>query len=383
MRWSWAMTGRNTMGCAGAVMSNHTLMASARYPPGRRRQLAGLLSSGLTRVRTGGLPMQTRMLRDLEVAALGLGCMGMSAFYGTADEGEAIATIHRALELGCTFFDTAEMYGPFTNEELVGRGLAGRRDDVVIATKFGIRFAPTADNPTNRVLDGSPANVRRSIEGSLQRLGTDHVDLYYLHRVDPRTPIEETVGAMGELVAEGKVRHLGLSEGAPDTIRRAHATHPITALQTEYSLWTRDVEAEILPTVRELGIVFVAYSPLGRGFLSGRFTSPDQLDENDFRRHGPRFTGENLDANQQLVAKVRELAQDKGCAPGQLALAWVLAQGEDLVPIPGTKRRKYLEENLAAVDVSLSSDDLARIDAEIPKAAGDRYDRRGMATVNR
>jgi len=327
--------------------------------------------------------MQTRKLRDLEVSALGLGCMGMSAFYGAADEDEAIATIRRALELGCTFFDTAEMYGPYTNEELLGRALAGRRDEVVIASKFGIRFAPTADNPTNRVLDGSPANVRRSIEGTLQRLGTDHVDLYYLHRVDAATPIEDTVGAMATLVEEGKVRHLGLSEASAETVRRAAAVHPITALQTEWSLWTRDIEEHILPAARELGIGVVPYSPLGRGFLSGRFTSPDELDENDFRRHGPRFTGENLERNLALVEKVREIAAEKGCTPGQLALAWVLAQGDDVVPIPGTKRRTYLEENLAAVDVRLTAEDLARIDAEVPAAAGDRYDRTGMTTVNR
>ena len=327
--------------------------------------------------------MQSRTLLDLEVSALGLGCMGMSAFYGAADEDEAIATIKRALELGCTFFDTAEMYGPFTNEELLGRVLAGRRDDVVIATKFGIRFEPTPDNPTNRVLDGSPANVRRSIEGSLKRLGTDHVDLYYLHRVDPATPIEDTVGAMATLVQEGKVRHLGLSEASAATLRRAAAVHPITALQTEWSLWTRDIEATILPAARELGTGIVPYSPLGRGFLSGRFTSPDQLDENDFRKHGPRFTGENLERNLRLVDKVREIASEKGCAPGQLALAWVLAQGDDVVPIPGTKRRTYLEENMAAVDVQLTPEDLARIEAEVPAAAGDRYDRTGMTTVNR
>jgi aryl-alcohol dehydrogenase-like predicted oxidoreductase len=327
--------------------------------------------------------MQTRKLGDLTVPALGLGCMGMSAFYGTADEGEALATIDRAIELGCTFLDTAEMYGPYTNEELVGRAIAGRRDDVVVATKFGFRIAPTPENPTNRVLDGSPANVRRSIEGSLQRLGTDHVDLYYLHRVDPGTPIEETVGAMGELVAEGKVRHIGLSEASADTLRRAHATHPITALQSEWSLWSRDIEDEIVPTARELGIGIVAYSPLGRGFLSGRFTSPDELDADDFRRHGPRFQGENLQQNLRLAAKVREIAEEKGCTPGQLALAWVLAQGDDVVPIPGTKRRQYLEENLGAADVRLTPEDLARIEAEVPAAAGDRYDGTGMATVNR
>ncbi len=327
--------------------------------------------------------MKHRTLGSLTVSELGLGCMGMSAFYGSTDDDESVATIHRALELGCTFLDTAEMYGPYTNEELVGRAIAGRRDDWTIATKLGIRFAHTEDNPTNRTLDGSAENVRRSIEGSLERLGTDHVDLYYLHRVDPDTPIEETVGAMGELVQEGKVRHLGLSEASPETIRRAHATHPITALQTEYSLWTRDPEAEILATVRELGIGFVPYSPLGRGFLSGRFSSPDELDADDFRRHGPRFQGEALEQNVQLAAKVREIAEEKGLTAGQLALAWVLAQGEDIVPIPGTKRRPYLEENLKAADVELTDDDLARIEAEVPRAAGDRYDATGMATVNR
>jgi aryl-alcohol dehydrogenase-like predicted oxidoreductase len=327
--------------------------------------------------------MNQRQLGSLTVSALGLGCMGMSAFYGTADEGEAIATIHRALELGVNFLDTAEMYGPYTNEELVGRAIAGRRDEVVIATKFGIRFAPTPDDPGNRVIDGSPANVRRSIEGSLQRLGVDYVDLYYQHRIDPSTPIEETVGALAELVSEGKVRHLGLSEAAPATIRRAHAVHPITAVQTEYSLWTRDAEADVLPTCRELGIGFVAYSPLGRGFLSGRFRAPDELAPDDFRRHLPRFQGDNLEANLRIVAKIEEIAHEKGVTPGQLALAWVLAQGDDITPIPGTKRRSYLEENVAAADVDLTEDDLARIHAEVPAPAGTRYDEARMRTVNR
>jgi aryl-alcohol dehydrogenase-like predicted oxidoreductase len=327
--------------------------------------------------------MNQRNLGSLTVPALGLGCMGMSAFYGTTDEGEALATIDRAFELGCNFLDTAEMYGPYKNEELVGKAIAGRRDQFVVATKFGIRWEPTEDDPTNRVLDGSPANVRRSIEGSLNRLGTDYVDLYYQHRIDPNVPVEETVGALAELVNEGKVRHLGLSEASPDTLRRAHAVHPITALQTEYSLWTRDPEADVLPAVRELGIGFVAYSPLGRGFLSGRFSSAEEIEKEDFRRHNPRFQGEAFDHNLALLSKVRELASEKGCTPGQLALAWVLAQGDDVVPIPGTKRRTYLEENLGAVDVELSADDLSRIAAEVPEPEGDRYDRTGMLTVNR
>ena len=329
--------------------------------------------------------MKRRKLGSLEVSALGLGCMGMSAFYGSADQGEAIAAIHRALELGIDFLDTAQSYGPMTNEELVGRAIKGHRDDYVIATKFARRMdaAMPGDMSSVGPLDGSAEHVRNSIEGSLKRLGTEHVDLYYQHRVDPSVPIEETVGAMAELVQQGKVRHIGLSEAAPETIRRAHAVHPITAVQTEYSLWTRDPEPEVLPTCRELGIGFVPYSPLGRGFLSGRFTSPDELDEGDFRRSGPRFTGENLKANQRLAAKVGEIAEEKGITPAQLALAWVLAQGEDLVPIPGTKRRKYLEENAAAVEVELSGKDLARIEAELPPPAGERYDEAGMATVNR
>jgi aryl-alcohol dehydrogenase-like predicted oxidoreductase len=324
-----------------------------------------------------------RKLNDLTVSDMGLGCMGMSAFYGTSDEGEAIRTIHRAIELGCTFLDTAELYGPHKNEELVGRALKDRRDEVVLATKFGIRPAPTGDEPNRRVIDGTPENVRRSIEGSLQRLGTDHVDLYYQHRIDPNTPIEETVGALAELVTEGKILHIGLSEAAPETIRRAHAVHPIAAVQSEYSLWTRDIEAEVLPTLRELGIGLVAYSPIGRGFLAGRFSDPSELDEGDFRRSNPRFTGENLERNQRLAAKIRELAEEKGVTSGQLALAWVLAQGEDIVPIPGTKRVAYLEENWAAREVDLTDSDLERIDAELPQVAGERYDRSGMATVNR
>jgi aryl-alcohol dehydrogenase-like predicted oxidoreductase len=328
--------------------------------------------------------MRQRKLGDLEVSALGLGCMGMSAFYGATDEREAIATIHRALELGINFLDTAQLYGPMTNEELVGRAIEGHRDEYVIATKFARRMdaATPGDMSTVGPLDGSAEHVRSSIEGSLKRLGTDHIDLYYQHRVDPKVEIEETVGAMAELVEQGKVLHLGLSEAAPATIRRAHAVHPIAAVQTEYSLWTREPEVEILSTCRELGIGFVPYSPLGRGFLSGRFKSPEDLDERDFRRSGPRFTGENLEANQELADKVAAIASDKGITPAQLALAWVLAQGEDLVPIPGTKRRTYLEQNAAAVDVELTDEDLARIDAEVPEAAGARYDEFGMASVN-
>jgi aryl-alcohol dehydrogenase-like predicted oxidoreductase len=324
--------------------------------------------------------MQRRKLGQLEVSALGLGCMGMSEFYGTADEGEAIATIHRAIELGVDFLDTADMYGPFTNEQLVGRAIADRRDQVVLATKFGNER--NADGSWIGI-NGSADYVRKSCDASLARLGVEHIDLYYQHRVDNGTPIEETVGAMKELVDAGKVRHLGLSEASAATIRRAHAVHPIAAVQSEWSLWTRDPEAEVVPTVRELGIGFVAYSPLGRGFLTGRIKSPDDLDAGDYRLRAPRFLGENLQENVDLVGKVEELAAEKGVTAGQLALAWVLAQGDDVVPIPGTKRRTYLEQNVAAADIELTADDLHRLDEAFPHgaAAGDRY--ADMSTVNR
>jgi aryl-alcohol dehydrogenase-like predicted oxidoreductase len=320
--------------------------------------------------------------QGLTVSELGLGCMGMSVAYGAADEAESLATIHRALDLGVTFLDTAEMYGVGANEQLVGQAIASRREQVVLATKFGIQYDSASQS---LIVNGSPERVQQSCDGSLQRLGVDYIDLYYLHRVDPNVPIEETVGAMAELVQQGKVRYLGLSEAAATTIRRAHATHPISALQSEYSLWSREVEDEILPTIRELKIGFVPYSPMGRGFLAGKINSPDDFAADDFRRTQPRFQGENFYKNLQLVEQVKEIATQKQVTPGQLALAWVLAQGDDIVPIPGTKRRVYLEENVAAVDIQLTSEELAQIDAVIPKniAAGDRYSATIMQTVNR
>jgi aryl-alcohol dehydrogenase-like predicted oxidoreductase len=327
--------------------------------------------------------MNTRKLGPSgpEVSEIGLGCMGMSAFYGATDENEARTTILRALDLGCNFLDTSDLYGPHTNEELVGSTIAPRREEVFLATKFGIRFVEDG-NLIDRTIDGSPDYVREACDASLKRLGTDHIDLYYQHRVDPKTPIEDTVGAMAELVQAGKVRYIGLSEASARTIRRAHAVHPITAVQTEYSLWTRDVEDEILPALRELGIALVAYSPLGRGFLSGRFSSADELDEGDYRRFGPRFTGENLERNRALAARVRELATERGITPGQLALAWVLHGGRHIVPIPGTKRVSYLEENLAAAEVHLSESEVQEIAAAIPPAAGERYPAEVMRSVN-
>ncbi|WP_261571022.1 aldo/keto reductase [Frankia gtarii] len=323
--------------------------------------------------------MQHVSLAGLDVSRLGLGAMGMSAYYAGAgaDDAESIRTIHRALDLGVTFLDTAEIYGPYRNEELVGRAIAGRRDEVVLATKFGLISHRDGDRPG---LDSSPASLRAALDGSLRRLGVEHVDLYYQHRVDPDTPIEDTVGALGELVAEGKIRHIGLSEAGVETIRRAHATHPITALQTEYSLWSREPEAEILPLLRELGIGFVPYSPLGRGFLTGQIRSVDQLEAGDFRGGNPRFAAEALAQNLRIVAEVEAVAGEVGATPAQVALAWLLAQGDDLAPIPGTKRVSRLEENVGADALDLTPDQLARLDA-IEPPAGDRY--ADMSTINR
>ena len=325
--------------------------------------------------------MKTRTLgQDLKVSAIGLGCMGMSEFYSGRDQAEAIATLHRALDLGVTLLDTADMYGPFTNEELVGKAIANRREQVVIATKFG--NVRTPDGGWGGVC-GKPEYVKQCCDASLQRLGVEVIDLYYQHRVDVNVPIEETIGAMAELVQQGKVRYLGLSEAAPATIRRAHAVHPITALQTEYSLWSREPEDEILPTVRELGIGFVPYSPLGRGFLSGQFQSPDDFADDDYRRHSPRFQGKNFAKNLQLVAQIKAIAAAKQVTPAQLAIAWLLTRGEDIVPIPGTKQRRYLEENVAAVNITLTTTELEQINAVMPQGAavGDRYP--DMSTVNR
>ena len=350
----------------------HTDAVTAAPGRGQRAQLADRIK------RHGPLERRTLGLGGPAVSAIGLGCMGMTGFYGEPDEAESIRTLRRALELGCDFWDTSDAYGPHTNERLLARVLGSHRGQVFVATKFGISIDPRT---LRRSVDGTPANARRSCDASLRRLGVDHIDLYYPHRVDPATPIEETIGAMADLVREGKVRYIGLSEPGVDTIRRAHTVHPITAVQTEYSLWTRDIEIDILPLLRELGIGLVAYAPLGHGFLTGAYRKPQNLAEGDFRRSQPRFAEQNIAHNLHLVDRIEQLAAEKGITPAQLAIAWVLHQGHDVAPIPGTKHVQYVEQNLAAADVRLSPEELAHINDTIPEPVGDRYDPAGMRTV--